>query len=51
MKNKNGYPCTNCKIGKDPKECTNKNCPDWREWFLQKWEEIHNWWEKHNDRT
>ena len=36
----NKSPCLNCTRVKDPKNCENKNCPVWREWFIRRWEEM-----------
>lgn len=38
MENKN--PCLTCTRVKDPHNCENKNCREWREWFVRKWEEL-----------
>jgi len=32
------YPCTACVRVKDPANCENKSCRDWKEWFLARWE-------------
>lgn len=31
-------PCDNCTRVKQPKYCGNKNCLDWREWFIRQWD-------------
>jgi len=36
-------PCLGCTRVKDPRSCENKNCVPWRNWFLQRWEWIHNY--------
>jgi len=41
-------PCESCQRVKDPEACGNKNCATWREWWLARWEQIHNYREKHN---
>lgn len=33
-------PCETCTRVKDPGNCENKNCRTWREWFVQKWNEM-----------
>ena len=38
----NEYPCDTCTRVKDPKNCENKQCQVWRNWFLRKWEELRN---------
>ena len=35
-------PCLTCKMVKDPDNCENKSCQAWREWFMEKWRELHN---------
>lgn len=40
-------PCESCKRVKDPEMCANKRCPLWRDWWLGRWEQIHNFGEKH----
>lgn len=46
MKN---YPCKDCKIFEDTEKCTRKvkvgdvvykGCADWRDWFIESWQEI-----------
>ena len=37
----NEYPCTTCRRVPKPNNCENKSCKVWREWFLQKWAELH----------
>ena len=34
------YPCTDCTRVKDRAGCENKQCKEWRDWFIQKWEEL-----------
>lgn len=38
---KDQSPCCSCVRCKDPHNCCNKNCEDWRTWFLAKWARIH----------
>lgn len=38
----NEKPCLTCTKVKDPENCENKSCKEWREWFLKKWGELHN---------
>lgn len=33
-------PCLGCSRVKDPKNCENKQCKVWQEWFLERWEMI-----------
>ena len=40
MDNKN--PCLTCTKVQDPKNCENKSCKEWREWFIQAWEKLRN---------
>ena len=37
---KNESPCTMCIVVNDPTNCENKCCPEWRNWFIQRWEEL-----------
>ena len=34
-------PCLRCTRVTDPRECENKNCKLWQQWFLQRWALIH----------
>lgn len=34
------YPCSNCTRVKDPKNCENKLCKDWRAWFIGRWDQM-----------
>ena len=36
--NKTPSPCLRCTRVPDPRECDNKRCAPWREWFLARWE-------------
>ncbi len=36
-------PCLRCTRVKDPRQCENKQCKPWRQWFLGRWELIHNY--------
>lgn len=38
----NEKPCLTCQKVKDPVDCENKSCKEWREWWLKKWEELRN---------
>ena len=38
----NKKPCDICTRVKDPESCENKNCPQWWEWFVRRWEELRN---------
>ncbi len=33
-------PCLTCISVERPGECVNKNCGDWRKWFMQRWNEM-----------
>lgn len=44
---KAGSPCENCTRVAKPEECGNKGCVAWKEWFMNRWEQIHNYGEKH----
>lgn len=37
-------PCQTCTRVKNPHNCENKNCREWSDWFLKKWEHIHNFY-------
>ena len=39
-------PCKTCTRVSDPVSCHAKGCPDWQEWFLARWQEIHNYYLK-----
>ena len=32
------YPCRGCKRVRDPVNCENKACKDWKAWFISRWE-------------
>ena len=36
----NQSPCLTCKRVKDPRNCENKSCKLWRDWFLDRWQEM-----------
>lgn len=40
-------PCETCTRVEKPEECSNKGCVAWKEWFMNRWERIHNYGEKH----
>lgn len=31
-------PCARCTKVSDPRSCDNKDCRQWRKWFLEKWD-------------
>ena len=31
-------PCLTCKRVRDPQNCENKLCKEWRAWYIEKWE-------------
>ena len=33
-----GKPCETCQRVRDPKDCENKLCREWRAWFIDRWE-------------
>ena len=41
------YPCDNCTKVECPEKCINKCCPEWKAWFLERWEEINNFGRKY----
>ena len=34
-------PCDSCEKVKDPPNCENKLCKEWKAWFLRKWSKIY----------
>ena len=36
----NEKPCLNCTKVKEPENCENKKCQEWREWFIKWWEKM-----------
>ena len=32
-------PCKNCTRVFSPDACENKNCPDWKAWWIPRWEQ------------
>ena len=34
-------PCLTCKRVACPRDCENKRCTPWREWWLAQWAKIH----------
>lgn len=43
----NVSPCRSCVRCSEPYNCGNKNCEDWRKWFLAQWARIHAFGKKH----
>lgn len=37
-------PCDTCKRVRDPKDCENKQCKVWQQWFLDRWKEVNNYY-------
>lgn len=33
-------PCLVCKRVRNPKACNNKNCEQWQQWFIGRWETV-----------
>lgn len=42
MRNEMDSPCLTCCRVKNPGECENKNCRQWRSWFLESWDRARN---------
>lgn len=40
MEDKKQCPCLTCVKVKDPQDCENKSCKDWKEWWLKRWEAL-----------
>lgn len=40
-------PCLCCQRVADPRNCDNKNCVQWRQWFLARWELIRRYPRQH----
>lgn len=38
--NVNISPCMRCTRVPDPRQCDNKDCGPWRQWFKAKWEDM-----------
>ena len=38
---KHHSPCFTCTRVPDPRACDNKECRPWRQWFIDRWAEIH----------
>lgn len=36
----NNKPCLTCTRVKDPKNCENKQCWVWQQWWIKRWKEI-----------
>lgn len=36
-------PCRTCVRVRDPENCENKRCNEWRRWFLRRWDLIHSY--------
>ncbi len=43
-------PCENCTRVQNPKGCENKNCKDWKAWFLRRWAQIHAYGVRHGGK-
>ncbi len=43
MKQYEVSPCVFCTRVRNPEDCENKNCPQWRAWFLAKWALLHSY--------
>lgn len=44
-KNLKKSPCLTCTKVTDPKNCENKQCRLWSKWFMERWEQIHGYYE------
>lgn len=40
MKHMKASPCDDCRRVANPKACDNKDCKQWRKWFLFRWEQL-----------
>ena len=40
-------PCKNCTRVQNPRDCENKQCRVWQQWFLSHWEDIHGYYQKY----
>lgn len=38
------YPCKTCTKVKHPDICLNKTCLTWQTWFLERWQEVRNYY-------
>lgn len=36
-------PCRTCVRVRDPENCENKRCNEWRRWFLRRWDLIYSY--------
>lgn len=34
------FPCKTCTRVKYPESCENKSCWEWKQWFIDRWEEM-----------
>jgi hypothetical protein len=34
------YPCKTCTRVKYPKSCENKKCWEWKQWFIDRWDDL-----------
>ncbi len=41
-------PCLNCVRVKDPKNCENKQCRQWSNWFVKRWQGIYDFYKKYS---
>lgn len=44
-------PCLTCTRVRDPQNCENKVCKDWRAWFIDRWEAMRKQVRADMDRT
>ena len=47
MKKLNECPCLTCQRVTAAEDCENKQCRQWANWFLSRWEQIHGYYEKY----
>lgn len=40
-------PCESCKSRQQLRRCRDGRCARWREWWIARWDEIHNYWLKY----
>ncbi len=51
MTYKHPSPCLSCSRVPDPRACDNKNCRQWQQWFLGRWDLIHRYPRKQMDNA
>ena len=51
LKPKYPSPCLTCTRVSDPRACENKECRQWRQWFVERWALIHAYGRYHMEQT